>query len=108
ARLVTVPFVLLLLYLAWPGWLHGSTEFNSRTRVAWQVRVPPPLQKAAAALKDLKAKGEGNNVFTPDFQLANVLPWFAPEVKCNIDTRFALFADSVATLGKLRDGLYGE
>ena len=108
ARFVTAPFLLLLIYLAWPGWLHGSTEFNSVRRVAWDTRVAPSLQKAAEALQTLKANGEGQNVFNGDIDLGNVLPWFAPEVKHAFDSRLALFAGHVPTFGKVRDALNGD
>lgn len=108
ARLVSIPFCLLLLYLAWPGWLHGPTEFNSRRRVAWQIREDASLRSAALTLQALKDAGEGNHVFNADRDFGNVLPWFAPDVKHGIDTRFPLFARNVTVLAQARDALNGE
>jgi len=108
ARFVSVPFLLLLLYLAWPGWLHGSSEFNSRRRVAWQTELDGSLQHAAETLQALKVDGKGNNVFNGDIELGNVLPWFAPDVKYAVDSRFALYAEQTKTYGQVRDALYGE
>lgn len=108
ARFVTVPFLLLLLYFAWLGWLHGAGEFNSPRRVAWEIRANPSLQKAAETVQAQKASGEGMNVFNAEIDLGNLLPWFAPDVKHHLDSRFTLFADDVATFVKTRDAINGE
>ncbi|MBI1831378.1 MAG: hypothetical protein HYR84_08010, partial [Planctomycetes bacterium] len=50
ARLASLPFMLLLIYLAWPGWLNvtaGSNEFNAPRRVHWNVRPDPSMKRAA-------------------------------------------------------------
>jgi hypothetical protein len=105
ARFVTVPFLLLLLYLAWPGWLHGTTEFNSPRRVAWDIRPDPSVHLAALTLKDLKAKGECGHVFNTSYDLGNYLAWYAPEVKYGLDTRYSLFAASAPAYAKARQAL---
>ena len=108
ARLVSVPFFLLLLYLAWPGWLHGPTDFNSPRRVNWLVRENPSLKNAALTLQALKDKGEGHNVFNADRDLGNVLPWFAPDVKYAMDSRYALYAQQTTPLAKVREALLSD
>ena len=100
ARFVSFPFVLLLIGLAWPGWLHGTNEYSSPRRVAWQVRADPSVQQAAETLHELSKAGACENVFNTSFELANSLPWFAPDVKYCMDTRFALYAHEVAEWGK--------
>ena len=105
ARFVSVPFFLLLLYLAWPGWLHGTTDYFSARRVAWQTRPDASLQRAAETLNDLKKAGACKNVFNTSFELANYLPWFAPDVKFCMDTRFTLYPQEVAEWGKARDAM---
>ncbi|MBI2805286.1 MAG: hypothetical protein HYX68_09945 [Planctomycetes bacterium] len=92
ARLVSVPFLLLLLYLAWPGWLHGAIEYNSRTRVAFDIRPEPSLKRAAETLRDLHTNDKPARVFNISFEMGNYLSWFAPGVKYYADTRFHLFA----------------
>lgn len=105
ARVVTVPFLVLLVALAWPGWLSapgGVYEYNAPRRVAWQVRTDTALRKAAQVLADLKAQGECGNVFNTSIELADYLPWFAPEVQYYIDSRFALHPGKSATLERVR------
>jgi len=105
ARFVTIPFMLLLIYLAWPGWLHGTTEFNSARRVAWQIRPDPYQEQAALAIKALKDKGECGNVFNTGYEIGNYLAWFAPDVKYGMDTRFSLYANRAADIAKARQAL---
>ncbi len=94
ARLVSVPFLLLLLFLAWPGWLHRTTDYASPFRVAWDVRAEPSLQRTALALQELKQNGQCHNVFNGmSFEIAQHMAWFAPDVKFGIDSRFALYAE---------------
>lgn len=123
ARYCSIPFVLLLIAFAWPGWLHGSGEFNSRRRVAWEVRADQPLQNTAETLQRLHESGQGKNVLNMDFfadqdkvgrgadaldqvaTMANVIPWFAPGVKHGLDSRLPLFADHIEEYAALRKGI---
>lgn len=102
ARLVSIPFVLLLIFFAWPGWLHGTTEYNSSRRVAWAVRTDTSLKQAALTLHALKQKQECGNVFNFSYDLPHYCAWYAPDVKCFMDVRFALFADQTASFTKAR------
>ena len=63
ARFVSFPFVLLLIGLAWPGWLQGNTDFASTRRVAWDLRPIHRWCGTARTLQDLKEKGEAHNAF---------------------------------------------
>jgi hypothetical protein len=107
ARLVSLPLMLVLLYLAWPGWLHGMTganEFRSAHRVAWTIRPDEPFQRAAESLHELKQQGR-RNVFNTSRELANYLPWFAPDVKYFMDTRYSLYTGQAETYDKARKAL---
>ncbi len=107
ARIISIPFVLLLLFLAWPGWLgvmpgaqtgimQGSSDFASQRRVAWDLRAEPSLKRTAEMLQALKNKGECANVFNGmSLEVADYLAWFAPDVKYGMDSRFALYAERV-------------
>ena len=106
ARVVSVPFVLVLIYLAWPGWLHGTTDFNSTRRVAWQARPDASLEAAALALKDLKAKGDCKRVFNTNVELGNLLAWYAPDVQYAMDSRFSLYPRRAALFVKARQALH--
>ncbi len=96
ARFVSVPFMLLLLILAWPGWLHGSFvdfySYNPR-RVAWALEPDGSLRAAAETLKKLKDNNQCGNVFNTDLRIPDYCAWYAPGVKCAMDTRYALFVD---------------
>jgi hypothetical protein len=106
ARLVSLPLMLLLLFLAWPGWLHPRTnEFSAPHRVAWALRPDEPLKRAAQSLHALKQHGQCRNVFNAGFDLANYLPWFAPDVKYFMDTRFSLYAGQAEMYEKARRAL---
>lgn len=124
ARYASIPFFLLLLVFAWPGWLHGSGDYNSRRRVAWQIRADAGTQSAAETLHALREKGQAKNVFNLDFVLeqdkavrlpesgidqvigsANLFPWIAPGMKHGLDSRLALFAQWIPEYAKLRAGV---
>ncbi|HZZ78891.1 MAG TPA: hypothetical protein VFE62_10260 [Gemmataceae bacterium] len=107
ARVVSIPFVLMLLYLAWPGWLQGPSDFafTSARHVGWDVRPNPSLLHVAQALNDLKKHGECKNVFTTSYDIADYLPWFAPEVKFGMDSRLALYTGRAAAYLKVDNAL---
>src|SRR5262249_16626887 len=81
ARIISIPFILLLILLAWPGWLQGAVWlqggtdiFASLRRVAWDVKPNASLERAAKVLGELKKEGQGNNVFNTTYDLADYLP----------------------------------
>ena len=109
ARLVSIPFVLLLLFLAWPGWLHRTTDFSSPHRVAWDVRAEPSLKRTALTLQELKQKGKCHNVFNGmSSEVAQYMSFFAPDVKFGFDNRFALYAERFPEYSKARKALGGQ
>jgi hypothetical protein len=112
ARFVSIPFLLVLLYMAWPGWLHvmGDYQYNAPKRVAWEIREDGSMRQAAEALQQLVKNGAGRNVFnvgsdSVGSNVAHYCAWFAPDVKCCMDTRFALFANQAAAYTKARKAL---
>ena len=107
ARFVGFLLLLVLLYMAWPGWLHvwGEHLPNADRRVAWEIREDASMRRAAETLQTLKEKGEGGNVFNVGFEFAPYCAWYAPDVKCFLDTRFALFAHQTAAYTLARRAL---
>jgi tetratricopeptide (TPR) repeat protein len=106
ARLASIPFILLLIARAWPGWLQGATEYTSLRRVAWDVRAEPSLKRAAETLLALKKEGKCQNVCNGmNLDVAHYMSWYAPGVKFGIDNRFALYAGRVQEYGKARKTL---
>ena len=85
--------LLVMLFLAWPGWLHlPFGNFSSIRRVAWQANPDPSLQLAAERIKEIQADQKGLAVFNFSPDLANYCAWFAPGVQCYFDSRYGLFA----------------
>lgn len=100
-RVTTVIVGVLMLLLAWPGWLHATpNRGDGRGRhVAWHVELNPGLVKAAEQLHEWHAR----NVLTPNdrginfaLDLASYCAWFAPEEKAFVDVRIALFEKAAA------------
>src|SRR5437660_1320477 len=83
-----------------PGWRHGTHEYNSARRVAWDMRLDGSLVQAAQALQALQEKGECGNVFNGSLELGNCLPWFAPDAKHFMDSRLALYPGQAARFTK--------
>ncbi len=108
ARFVSVLVMLLLLYMAWPGWLHGPVEFNATHRVAWSIIEDPSLKRAAERLKERRSEGKCGAVFNLSNDIANYCAWFAPEVKCFVDYRYALFARDMESYAKARSALWNK
>ena len=107
ARLVSVPFCLLLIALAWPGWLHGPADLfvPAAHRVAWDMRADPSIQRAAEALNAIQEGKDRIHVFNGNIEMGNYLPWFAPGVKHTIDSRFPLYVGQIATYAAVRTAL---
>ena len=68
--------LLLLIFLAWPGWLHmgfgdlgTSRAYQAGRRVNWELEPDPSLHKAALALEAQAQKGEAPRVFQPALEL---------------------------------------
>jgi tetratricopeptide (TPR) repeat protein len=91
-RVLLLLFCVLLLFLAWPGWLHSPTwDEHPLHRVGWGIRDEPSLRRAAERAAALRSQQKLTAVFnlSPDFTY--YCAWFAPGVKCFVDRRYALF-----------------
>ncbi len=95
ARGLSVPFLLLLLALAWPGMLYFAIDGYAPRHVAWGVRFEPSLERAALTLQTLKDKNECRNVFNIGGEMGNAMAWFAPDVKHGLDSRLALYSRDI-------------
>ncbi len=93
SRLAVAVLLAGLLFLTWPGWLHGKVgDPTSAWRVAWTVEVDPSLKEAAEKLGRLRKDGRIRNGLASSVDLANYCAWFAPGVKGFLDNRYELFA----------------
>ncbi len=103
ARLLGAPLLVALLLLAWPGWLNGPFDLNSRRHVAWDVPADPSLRLAAEQLVALHQQQRGReqplHVLNTGIDFTNYSAWFGhaggsyrPVVKGFFDGRFSLYA----------------
>lgn len=100
-RAVTLAGAIVLIALAWPGWLHATLARGETVarNVAWRVEFEPSLEKATKQLQQWRNDGvlgkndRGLN-FAPD--IAHACAWFAPDEKGFIDGRIALFEKAAA------------
>jgi tetratricopeptide (TPR) repeat protein len=100
-RLLTLLGSLVLIALAWPGWLHATTARGESVgrNVAWRIDIDPSLEKSAKQLAEWHETGvlgpaDRGLDFSPD--LANACAWYAPAEKGFIDRRLALFQKAAA------------
>jgi len=108
-RLATAAGFLGALFLAWPGWLHGSPDDADPThRIAWSVEEDPSLRQAAERIGELQQKGKLRHGFNYSLDIANYLSWFCPGAKSFCDHRFALFAGCAAQYMRARQSLREE
>jgi hypothetical protein len=112
-RGLTLFLLIILLFLAWPGWLYAPPgDFASARHVAWSMSPDSSLKTAALYLEEWsKKKGQGQaraeplRVFNFSADIAHYCAWYAPGVKCFLDSRWPLFADDAALAAKARQGL---
>jgi tetratricopeptide (TPR) repeat protein len=85
--------LLVLLGLAWLGWLEGyGTE---QRHVAWDVQAEPSLQQAAEMLHHWRSEGllgDSERVFALAPGLTAYAAWFGPAERQFFDQRYPLFA----------------
>lgn len=111
-RMASVVAGIILLILAWPGWLQENPEDARRSRhVAWGVAVDPSLTRACKELSALHKEGvigrdEHGFNWHPD--MANYCAWFCPEEKSFFDYRFALFPEAGPAFVEARDSLFRQ
>src|SRR5262249_51466714 len=98
-RLFTLVVGVLLVALAWPGWLHATVARGETAgrNVAWRVDFDASLRQAAEQLQrwheaGILGKDERGLNMAPD--IAYALAWFAPDEKSFIDARLALYEKS--------------
>jgi hypothetical protein len=98
--------LVVLLVLAWPGWLHGRIgDFSAPHRVAFAIRPDPAFQEAAQWLQDhYHLGGLNHGIFRPE--LAQYCAWFAPDVKGFWDYRFSLFSETVEQYLRFYEALW--
>src|SRR5262249_54928438 len=105
-RLLTALGGLVLLVLAWPGWLHGRADDPRwAPRVQRRVYIAPGLARAARRLDALAARGLGRgfNVAPP---LAAYLAWFGGrDVRIFFDRRFLLSPQAAEDYARARRNL---
>jgi hypothetical protein len=108
-RLATALGFLGLLFLAWPGWLHGPFgDFQTPHRVAWGLHIDTSLYLTAYHLNELREQGKIRQGFAMHPDVACYCAWFAPEVKSFIDYRFALFPEVAQRYFTIRRSLWLE
>jgi tetratricopeptide (TPR) repeat protein len=108
-RLATTLAGLVLLFLAWPGWLHGSVgDYHSQRRVDWKLDIDASLHQAAIRLNELHTQGKLRQGFAFSPDVACYCAFFAPDVKGTIDYRFALFAKVAKKFAKVRKAFWDE
>jgi hypothetical protein len=102
--------LLLLLFLAWPGWLHSFPDDSRRShRVAFRAAGDPLWPEAAARLDELQATGKLRNGFTFNGDAVGPLAWNGKRAgKSFFDERFGLFTGNAEAFGKVRRALRDE
>lgn len=96
----------LLLFLAWPGWLHASVgEPTAFHRVGLLLEPDASYVEAARFLKDAR---HDDKVFNTASDFANYLAWFGGPIKGFADYRFGLFADAAPEYALARKSLRQE
>lgn len=108
-------FLVVALFLAWPGWLHlgfahfdRDNLFQSSRRVDWTLAPDESLKNAVLVLDRSARPGETLNLYNFHPDIAHYAAFFAPRVKSGIDSRFALFAETAAAYARLRDDLWND
>jgi hypothetical protein len=91
-RLLLAAGVLVLAFLAWPGWLAG---YGRQERpVAWGVQIDRSFQRVAQTLQQWRQQGllaERERVFAVTPEVAHYTTWFCPGEKHFFDHRYSLF-----------------
>jgi hypothetical protein len=97
-RSLSLLAVLVLLVLAWPGWLHGFQQEGRRVGLA--MEIDPTMKQVAQRLqqwrREGKLTGHGLNL-SPD--VANLLAWLCPDEagkEIFFDHRLSLYPPEVA------------
>lgn len=106
-RFLTGVVLVILIVLAWPGWLQlgrGGTG-SSPYRVHFDLVPDPGFVQAALDLGEMQARGELQRCFNFSPALACYCAWYSPEVKSFHDFRFGLLRGKASALAKIRQGI---
>ncbi len=98
--------LVLLLVLAWPGWLQPR-PWQPR---GWGAEPDRSLARLAERLKRWHAAGAfrpGHYALTFSPEAANYLAWLCPDEKGFLDSRWALFGPQADDYVRMRDCLLG-
>jgi hypothetical protein len=109
-RLVTTALAVVMVPLAWPGYLHPSSgnPANMR-RVAWAVEPDEGLAAMATTMNAWRAKGwlpADMRTLTPNLDFANYLAWYAPAEKVFFNSRFGFHTPEWPDVLTIRQELY--
>src|SRR5262249_14938990 len=108
-RLLTELACVVLLVLAWPGWLHSRVgDPRAPHRVAWRIDVDPALRQAAETLAELHPAGLVHKAFATHPDVAHYCAWFGPGARLFFAYRFALYPGVAAEAGRVRQDFRKE
>jgi hypothetical protein len=97
-----------LLFLAWPGWIHGKIgDWHAPRRVAWRLAPEPWWDQSTERLRQLHDAGFQRGLCF-NIDIAQYGAWACPDVKHFYDYRFALFPHIVDRVGRIRRELKEE
>ncbi|HTU19430.1 MAG TPA: hypothetical protein VMG10_15325 [Gemmataceae bacterium] len=85
---------LVLIVLAWPGWLQGFQDIGRH--VDWTVQPDGSLRRVAEKLRHWHRNGKlpaGSRGFLSHWAVVHYCAWFCPEEKGFLDPRLSLFRD---------------
>ena len=108
-RAVTLLAGVVLLLLAWPGWLQAVPHELRRVSFDWVA--DPSLERAAHALRQWREAGllrDGDRGLNLRPEVANYFAWFAPEEKGFFDHRTQPFQDSAGDYLELRQAFHPD
>jgi len=96
---------LVLIGLAWPGWLQGFQD--SGHHVAWAVQPDSSLRRAAEVLHLWHRQGKlgDGRGFLADSSLVHYCAYYCPEEKGFLDQRLQLFRDVAGPYEAIRQAL---
>ena len=102
ARRVGVLVGIVLLVLAWPGWLQPA-PYQPR---GWEIEPDDSLVRLARQLSRWHAKDRITLTFSPE--VAHYLAWFCPQEKGFLDSRWPLFDGVADDFVRMRRSLLQE